>query len=77
MILIGLGKESSYARAPSLSVDFKVILTPNVSKRYISEFVNHNPNLTELRYTDRFINSNEPAKRKFGCYYYYNKRRYD
>lgn len=77
MILIGLGKESSYARAPSLSVDFKVILTPNMSKRYISEFVNHSPNLTELRYTDRFINSNEPAKRKFGCYYYYNKRQHE
>ena len=39
MILIGLGKESSYARAPSLSVDFKVILTQNMSKRYISEYV--------------------------------------
>lgn len=77
MILIGMVKESSYAKSPSLSIDFKVILTSNVNKRYISDFVNHSPNLTEHRYSDRFISSSEPASRKFGCYYYYNKRQKD
>ena len=55
MILLGMVKESLYARCPSLAVDFKVILTPNVNKRYMSDFVNRSPNLTEYKYSDRFI----------------------